>query len=131
MPSGWPIRPPSTILQKRLRRKAVSDKTVPVTDADFDQKVLKAATPVLVDFWAAWCGPCRMVAPVLEELAEEYKDKMVVAKLNVDQNAKTTAKYHVMSIPTMLLFKNGQLVTSVVGYKPKAELKKNLDSALG
>ena len=105
-------------------------KTIVVTDADFEQKVLKAKTPVLVDFWATWCRPCLMTAPVLEELAQEYADKLTIAKLDVDQNAKTAAQYNIMSIPNLIIFKDGKPVSQVIGYKPKEELKRNLDPIL-
>lgn len=101
-----------------------------VEDSNFDQMVLKADLPVLVDFWAAWCGPCRMVAPVVEELAKEYEGKITFAKVDVDQNPKTASRYGIMSIPTLLLFKKGEPVSHIVGFRPKAELKKSLDSAL-
>jgi len=92
--------------------------------------VLEAKTPVLVDFWAAWCSPCRMVAPVVEELAEEYEGRISFVKLDVDQNPKTASKYGIMSIPTLLLFKNGSPVSNIVGFRPKAELKRSLDTVL-
>ena len=101
-----------------------------VDDSNFDQIVVQAKTPVLVDFWAAWCSPCRMVAPVVEELAEEYEDRISFAKLDVDQNPKTASKYGIMSIPTLLLFKNGSPVSNIVGFRPKAELKRSLDAVL-
>jgi thioredoxin 1 len=104
---------------------------VSVNDSNFDQTVLQAEIPVLVDFWATWCAPCRMVAPVVEELATEYEGKVNFAKLDVDQNPKTASKYSVMSIPTLIVFKNGEPVSHVVGFRPKAELKQNLDSVLG
>lgn len=105
-------------------------KPVAVDDSNFDQIVLQAETPVLVDFWAAWCGPCRMVAPVVDELAEEYEGKVVFVKVDVDQNPKTASKYGIMSIPTLLVFNNGSPVTNIVGFRPKAELKKILDDVL-
>ncbi len=105
-------------------------KPVEVNDGNFDQTVLQSKTPVLVDFWAAWCGPCRMVAPVVEELAGEYKGKVTVAKLNVDENPKTASQYGIMSIPTLLIFKNGAPVSNIVGFRPKAELKRSLDAVL-
>jgi thioredoxin 1 len=105
--------------------------TVAVTDSTFDEIVLKAKNPVLVDFWATWCRPCQMVAPILEELTQEYSGKLTIAKLDVDQNKETALKYHVMSIPTMIVFKNGQPATNIVGFKPKDQLKKELDAALG
>jgi thioredoxin 1 len=106
-------------------------KTVPVTDATFNDVVLKSTTPVLVDFWATWCKPCLMVAPILEDLTQDYIGKLTVAKLDVDQNQQTAQKYHVMSIPTMIIFKEGKPVANIVGYKPKDKLKQELDSALG
>lgn len=104
--------------------------TVAVTDSTFDEIVLKSKNPVLVDFWATWCRPCQMVAPILEELTQEYAGKLTIAKLDVDQNQQTAQKYHVMSIPTMIVFKNGQPAANIVGFKPKDQLKKELDAAL-
>ncbi len=106
-------------------------KPIIVTDADFEQKVLKSKTPVLVDFWATWCRPCIMTAPVLEELAEEYANKLTIAKLDVDQNARTAVQYNIMAIPNLIIFKDGKPVSQIVGYKPKAELKRSLNSILG
>lgn len=105
-------------------------KPVAIDDSNFDKIVLQAKTPVLVDFWAAWCGPCRLVAPLVEELAEEYEGKISFAKLDVDQNPKMASKYGVMSIPTLLIFKKGEPVSNIVGFRPKAELKRSLDAAL-
>ena len=105
-------------------------KPVEIEEAKFEEDVLKASLPVLVDFWAPWCGPCRMVAPVVEELAKEYDGKISFVKVNVDNSPKVAGKYGVMSIPTLILFKDGQPVSNVVGFRPKAELKKNLDKAL-
>ena len=104
---------------------------IAVSDSSFDQTVLQAQQPVLVDFWAPWCGPCRMVAPVVDELAKEYAGKVTFAKVDVDQNPKTASAYGIMSIPTLLVFKDGQPVSHLVGFRPKDELKKNLDAALG
>ena len=106
-------------------------KPIEVDDSTFDQIVLQAKTPVLVDLWAPWCAPCRMVAPVVEELASEYEGKVSFAKLNVDQNPRTASRYGIMSIPTLLIFKDGKPVSNIVGFRPKAELKRNLDAALG
>jgi len=105
-------------------------KPVEIEEAKFGETVLKAKVPVLVDFWAPWCGPCRMVAPIVDELANEYDGKVAFFKINVDDNPRIANQYGVMSIPTLILFKNGQPVSNIVGYRPKAELKKNLDTAL-
>ena len=104
-------------------------KPIAVDDSNFDQMVLQADIPVLVDFWAAWCGPCRMVAPVVEELAQEYEGRISFAKVDVDQNPKTAGRYGIMSIPTLLLFKKGEPVSHIVGFRGKAELKQSLDAA--
>ncbi|HLV10729.1 MAG TPA: thioredoxin [Halanaerobiales bacterium] len=100
-------------------------KPVEVTDGNFNSEVLKADKPVLVDFWAEWCGPCRMVGPVVEEIGEEY-DSIKVCKLNVDDNQSTAARYEVMSIPTLILFENGKEKDKVVGYMPKGSLVSKL-----
>ena len=105
-------------------------KPIEVDDASFDSTVLQAKTPVLVDFWAPWCKPCLMTAPVLEELAGEYEGKITFAKLDVDQNAQTAVKYGIMAIPNLIIFKNGEPISNIVGYKPKAELKRSLDAVL-
>ncbi|MBI4267694.1 MAG: thioredoxin [Chloroflexi bacterium] len=105
-------------------------KPVPVQDVNFDQAVLQSKKPVLVDMWATWCRPCQMVAPIVDELAEEYADRVHFFKLDVDQNPQTPAKYGVMSIPTLIIFKNGSPVSHIVGFRPKTELKRNLDAVL-
>ena len=105
-------------------------KPVVVEDNTFEQLVLKADKPVLVEFWAARCKPCLMIAPILDELSEEYNDKISFVKLDVDSNAKTVANYVVMSMPTLLIFKNGEPVSHIVGARPKSELKKRLDAVL-
>ncbi|MBA2389630.1 MAG: thioredoxin [Geodermatophilaceae bacterium] len=100
--------------------------TVIVTDATFATEVLGSDKPVLVDFWAEWCGPCKMVAPVLEEIAGEHAEKLTIAKLNIDENPQTARDYQVMSIPTMTVYVAGQPVKSIVGAKPKAAILKDL-----
>ena len=101
-----------------------------VTDADFDEKVLKSDVPVLVDFWADWCMPCKMIAPIVEELSQEYDGKLGFAKLDVDSNPRTAMSYGVRSIPTLLIFDQGSPVDQIVGAVPKGTLKKKIDSAL-
>jgi thioredoxin 1 len=108
----------------------MSGSTVTVTDDSFSDDVLSSATPVLVDFWATWCGPCKMVAPVLEEIASEKAGALTVAKLDVDENPGTARDFQVVSIPTMILFKDGQPVKRIVGAKGKAALLRELSDAL-
>ena len=105
-------------------------KPVAVDDVTFKQMVLESKKPVLVDFWATWCKPCVAVAPIVDELANEYENKVGFFKLDVDHSPKTPASYGIMSIPTLLIFKNGAPVSHLVGLRPKSELKKNLDAAL-
>ncbi len=101
-----------------------------VTDASFDKEVLVPGLPVLVDFWAPWCGPCRMVAPVVDELAEEYEGRVKFVKVNTDDNIRTAAAYGIRSIPTLLVFKDGRPVDQIVGFRPKSDLQRSLDKAL-
>jgi thioredoxin 1 len=102
-----------------------------VTEQSFEREVLQADIPVLVDFWAEWCAPCRMIAPIVEEFAREYEGRLKVAKVDVDENQTLAMKFNIMSIPTLGIFKSGQLVERIVGYMPKAELKRRVDAALG
>jgi thioredoxin 1 len=101
-----------------------------VTDTSFEKEVLKAARPVLVDFWAPWCGPCHMVAPIVEELAEEYDGKVTFVKLNTDENLVTATRYGIRSIPTLLVFKGGEPVGQIIGFRPKSDLRRRLDAAI-
>lgn len=100
------------------------------TDENFENDVLKSETPVVVDFWAPWCAPCRIVSPIIEQLAQEYGDKLKVGKLNVDDNPKTAQVYSVMSIPTIILFKNGKPGKTMIGAQSKDSYKKNIDEVL-
>jgi thioredoxin 1 len=109
----------------------MSELTKAVTDDSFKQDVLEAGTPVLVDFWAEWCGPCRMVAPILDDIAKEYEGKLTIAKVNIDENPSTPNDYAVRGIPTMMLFKDGKLVDTKVGALPKGQLKDWIASKIG
>ena len=102
-----------------------------LTDQNFEAEVLKSDVPVLVDFWAVWCGPCKIVDPVIHELAGEYEGKLKVGKLNVDENPESSGRFSVMSIPTIMLFKGGQPVKAVIGAQPKENFKKAIDEVLG
>lgn len=105
-------------------------KPTEVTDADFDQKVLKASTPVVVDFWAPWCGPCRQVAPILDELAGEYAEKVSIVKVNTDDNQQYAAQLGIQGIPTLIIFKDGQEVDRMVGAMRKPNYKAHIDAVL-
>src|SRR6266487_893712 len=112
--------------QPTTRRTDMGQNTKTVTDATFADEVLQADGPVLVDFWAEWCGPCKMVSPVLDEIAGEYPDKITVAKVNIDENPSIARDYQIMSIPTMSVFEKGQVVKQIIGARPKAAILKEL-----
>ncbi len=105
-------------------------KPIDVDEKDFEQTVLKSKIPVLVDFWAPWCRPCLMVAPIVEELAEEYSGRVNFVRVNVDQNPQVASRYNIMSIPTLIVFKDGQPASHMVGFRPKQELKQGLEKVL-
>ena len=106
----------------------MSEKIVHVTDSTFEDEVLKSDKPVILDFWAEWCAPCKMIAPILDELADEYKDEIIVAKINIDENQVTPQKYAVRGIPTLILFKDGDLAATKVGAASKSQLAAFIDS---
>ena len=108
-----------------------SDLIKHISDASFDSDVLQADKPVLVDYWAEWCGPCKMIAPILDEVAGTYKDKLQIAKMNVDENREIPAKFGIRGIPTLMLFKNGELAATKVGAMSKAQLTAFIDQQLG
>ena len=109
---------------------AESDKVPPVTDQNFEEQVLKADLPTLVDFWAVWCGPCKMVAPVVEELATDYDGRVKITKMNVDENISTPPRYGIRSIPSLVLFKGGEVVDQIMGAHPKGKIKEMIDKHL-
>jgi thioredoxin 1 len=108
----------------------MSENTTKVSDATFEADVLRSSRPVLVDFWAEWCGPCRTIAPSLEELAKEYGEKVTVAKLNIDESPSVASRYNVRSIPALMLFKGGQVAASRIGAMPKNKIKEWVDSVI-
>jgi len=105
-------------------------KPITITDNNFESEVIKSDKPVLIDFWAAWCGPCKMIAPIVEEIASDYQDKVKVGKLDVDENQETSIKYGVRSIPTLLIFKDGKLKETIIGAVPKSQIIQKLNSSI-
>jgi thioredoxin 1 len=114
-----------------MRENMAGNGIFELTDSNFDQDVLKSETPVLVDFWAAWCGPCRALAPIVDELAKDYQGKLKIGKMDVDSNSATPMRYGVRGIPTLLVFKGGQVVEQLVGYRPKDAIQQALDKHVG
>jgi len=108
----------------------MSENILTLSDSNFDSEVLKSDVPVLVDFWADWCAPCKMIAPALEEIADEYADKIKIGKLNVDSNQETTAKYRILNIPTLLIFKDGKVAEQISGVVPKKRIVNVLESVV-
>jgi thioredoxin 1 len=125
-PPGRTVPPGATNPEKREAR--VSEKIIHITDDTFEQEVLQSQTPVLVDYWAEWCGPCKMIAPALDQIASEYAGRLKVAKLNIDENQSTPPKYGIRGIPTLMLFKNGNLEATKVGALSKTQLAAFIDS---
>lgn len=107
-----------------------SDKVINVSEGNFDAAVLKSPVPILVDFWAPWCGPCKMISPILDELAEEYAGRLTVSKVNVDENQGLSVQFGVSAIPTLLIFKNGQVIDQIRGLRSKRDLKESFDRAI-
>ena len=124
------IHPKAPLSPDPLWRPSVSENILYVTDAEFEEKVLKSSEPVLVDFWAEWCGPCKMIAPILEEISSDYAGKLTIAKLNIDDNPDTPRRYNVKGIPTLILFKDGEVEATKVGALPKSQLKDFIDTNL-
>lgn len=108
----------------------MAEHLVTLTDSNFDEEIVHSEIPALVDFWATWCGPCKMIAPTVEELASEYDGKVKVGKVDVDQNPQTASRFSIRSIPSLLIFKNGSVVEQIVGVRPKADIQKALEKTL-
>ena len=120
----------NTVAEVREGKQELMADVREITDATFDSDVIKSELPTLVDFWAPWCGPCRMVAPIVGELSEEYAGKVNFVKMNTDENPQVPSKFGIRSIPSLLIFKGGELQGTIVGFRPKSDLKKRIDEAL-
>jgi thioredoxin 1 len=129
--SSLHFEPTATVTGGRRKGTLVSDKILTLSDATFDETVKASDTPVVIDFWAEWCGPCKMIAPALEEIANEHAGKLQIAKLNVDDNPDTARRFDVMSIPTLLVFNDGSPVKRLVGAKGKGQLLQDLSEFIG
>jgi thioredoxin 1 len=122
--------PGDILIQVKVKEEKIAAGVIEISDDNFEDEVLKCSLPVMVDFWAPWCGPCRMIAPITEKLAEEYEGRLKLCKLNVDDNPQTAAKYQVMSIPQILFFKNGEIVDESTGAVPESVLRSKAESVL-
>ena len=122
--------PGDILIQVKVKEEKIAAGVIEVNDDSFEDEVLKCSLPVMVDFWAPWCGPCRMIAPITEKLAEEYEGRLKLCKLNVDENPQTASKYRVMSIPQLLFFKNGEVVDESTGAVPESVLRSKVESVL-
>jgi thioredoxin 1 len=126
----WVIVPVSGFSSTVQRWHFMAENVIHVSDESFEKEVLQSDRPVLIDYWAEWCGPCKMIAPVLDDIAVEYSDRLIVAKLNIDENPQTPPKYGIRGIPTLMIFKNGQVEATKVGAVSKAQLTAFLDDSL-
>ena len=122
--------PGDILIQVKVKAEKIAEGVIEVDDGNFEDEVLKCSSPVMVDFWASWCGPCRMIAPITEKLAEEYEGRLKLCMLNVDENPQTASKYRVMSIPQILFFKNGEVVDESTGAVPESVLRSKVESVL-
>lgn len=118
------------LIQIKVKDERITGRVIEVNDANFEHQVLKWETPVVVDFWAPWCGPCRMIAPITEKLAEEYKGRVKFCKLNVDENRLAAGKYQVMSIPLLLFFKDGKVIEQIIGAVPESAVRSKIEAVL-